>query len=325
MKKFNLLVIFGLIVCSFAIQAQNPAVSEMSWGLDYQIYLKMTNDSSYTLNLSDLFHIKSAPRDEYGSEFIYYPVALGEAFVNDIKKQNPDEENPQASKTLWSALHETIGGGWIHFSNSLLYALETGQLKLTAPLMERPKTKWKPDPITETYKRTRKWKYYIPVYQKLAIKEYKIRFDKNELGDLKNIPESFIDLFLNTSQKEYEKLYEEGKTNITAKIDIVKILLGANYLGEVQIKYIRSAVINAAKIYSANQLPSVIIFDEYNAAAVMTLDENGYKIDHLVFSSKEDLKEEEKRQREELIKNIIFDINIYNDKSFRKRLENYYK
>lgn len=325
MKKVYLFVFVGILINSISALSQGNAVSEMSWGLDYQIYLKMTNDSSYTLNLSDLFHVKSTPRDEYGSEFVYYPVSLGEAFVNDIKKQNPNEENPQSLKTLWSALHETIGGGWVHFSNSMLYALETGQLKLTAPLMERPKTNWKPNPITETYKRTRKWKFYIPVYQKLAIKEYKTRLKNNELGDLKNIPESFIELFLNTSQKEYEKLFEEGKTNITAKIDLVKILLGANYLGEVQIKYIRRAVINAAKIYSANQLPSVIVFDEYNAAAVMTLDEDGYHINQLVFSSKENLKEEEKKQREELIQNIISDINIYNNNSFRKRLEKYYQ
>lgn len=324
MKIILLFIIIGATINVIIAKSQGTAVSEMSWGLDYQIYLKMTNDSSYTLNISDLFHVKSAQRDEYESEFVYYPVSLGEAFINEIKKQNPSEQSAQASKTLWSALHESIGGGWVHFTNSLLYALETGQLKLTAPLLERPQTKWKPNPMTETYKRTKKWKFYIPVYQKFAIKEYKRREDNNELGDLKNIPESFIELFLNTNQKEYEKLYEEGKTNVTAKIDLVKILLGANYLGEAQIKYIRSTVINATKIYSATKLPSVIIFDEYNAAAVMTLDEKGYRINQLVFSSKEDLKEEEKQQREKIIKDIISDINTYNENSFRKRLEKYY-
>ena len=60
----------GVVINSISAMSQGNIVSEMSWGLDYQIYLKMTNDSSYTLNLSDLFHVKSAPRDEYESEFV---------------------------------------------------------------------------------------------------------------------------------------------------------------------------------------------------------------------------------------------------------------
>jgi len=67
--------------------------------------------------------------------------------------------------------------------------------------MVRPKTGWKPKPVTDSYKRTKDWKYYIPVEQKLAQKEYKIRLSKGELGDLKSLPQSYIDLLLNTSQK----------------------------------------------------------------------------------------------------------------------------
>ncbi len=327
-KKYLLLVF--LLIPGF-LYAQSDLIfsriSEMKWELDYQVYLRMKNDSAYTYDIRQLFHIKKYPSDTT-IDFIFYPVNLGEEYINNLPDRTVTDiidRKPPSLKTLWGALHESLGGGWVHFINCLLYSLETRQLDLTAPLMKRPATKWKPDPVTDSYKRTRKWEYYIPVDQKLAIKEYKLRMKRNESGDLRNIPKEYIELFLETNNNEYNKLIEKGEFNVSAKIDLVKILLGSNFLGEIQIDYIRNQVLNSVKNYSINRIPSILVFDEFDAAAAISMDPNGYKLDALAFRTSADLTYEIMEAHRNEIRKIIKDINTYNQNSFRKQLLNYYR
>lgn len=191
--------------------------------------------------------------------------------------------------------------------------------------MQRIRTKWKPNPVTDSYLRTKRWKYYTPVLQKEAVREYELRIERNELGDLKSIPPDFIKLMRNTGEKDYRKLTEKGELNKAAKIDLVKLMMGANFLGEVQINYIRNAVLQAVRNYAVNRLPSIIIFDEFDAAAVMTLVPEGYRIDEVVFKKSSELTEPEKNIRTSEMIEIIAKINSYNHNSFIKRLGNYYQ
>jgi len=322
MKKFIVLVFIILI---YAISyAQNPIISELRWELDYNLFISLSNDSTYKLDVRQLFHISDPLKNP--KEYIYIPVNLNNNFidsVNNIPSFNI-ENTTKSYKTLWSALHNSIGGGWVHFINCLLYSFETGNLSLTHPLMKRPKTSWKPKPITESYKRTKNWEYYVPVKYKQAKKEYKIRIKKNEMGDLKNLPDDYIKAFLTTNDKKYELLKKQNKRKELAKIDVVKLLLGVNFLSEAQISYIRTSVLNALKNYSKNRLPTIIIFDEYEAAAVMSLEHYGYKIEKIAFNKEANLHYEEIKQRTDEIIKIIDIINTYNRKSFEKQLKNYY-
>lgn len=313
-------MIFGsLFVLSFA--AIHAQVSEMNWELDYQIYLKLANDSTYRYDIRDAFHVKANDDQNFSKDFVFYPVNPGGEYAKELSSK---QEDSISYKTLWSALHAKLGGGWVHFANCISYALETRTLNLKGPLLKRPQSSWKPDPVTDTWKRTHKWKYYIPIAQKSAIKEYKKRKSANQLGDLDNLPPSYFDLFLHTSQRGYDKLLENKDFNKIAKIDLVKVMLGANYLGEAQISYISNAVLNAVKNYSLTKLPSIIIFDKFDAAAAMTLDVNGYRIEQLAFRNSAHLSQDEKAKRTKEINDIVKKINDYNQASFKKRLSSYY-
>lgn len=310
-----------LFLCiSFFYGALFGQIAEMNWKLDYQIYLKLANDSNFTYDIRETFHVKEI-KDQNNSEFIFYPVNPSVEYANELDNHTP---KIQTYNTLWSALHDKLGGGWIHFINCIAYSLETKKLDLTAPLMVRPESNWKPKPVTDSYKKTKSWEYYVPFNQKEAQKEYKNRLDNNNLGDLSSLPEDYISLFLNTNQKAYNNLWKEEDFKKIAKIDLVKIILGANYLGEAQITYISNAVLEAVLTYSSNRLPSIIIFDEYDAAAAMSLNANGYKIDHIVYKPGLNLSEEEESLRLQEINRIINKINEYNLNSFKKRLGNYY-
>jgi hypothetical protein len=314
-----------LCVCTFVYGAAltvNSQVAEMNWELDYRIYLKMANDSSYTYDIREVFHVTDAKNVEFSSEFVFYPVNPGNEYTRELPGNNPGNEK---FTTLWNALHARLGGGWIHFTNCIAYALESKTLDLREPIMERPLSGWKPDPVTDSWKRTRKWEYYVPVSQKNAIREYKLRLRSGEPGDLKNLPQTYIDIFLATSDKEYEELVSAGDFNKRAKIDLVKILLGANFLGEPQINYISNAVLSAVKDYSAGKLPSVIVFDEFEAAAAMSLDAEGYQLESIVFKASLGLSEEERLIRQQEIHEIINTINTYNRSAFQKRLKSYYQ
>jgi hypothetical protein len=329
MKRIELLIITCLLYQFLYCQQKNGflGVTEIKWELDYQIYMKLSNDSNYTVDIKDLFHIK---QDENNSadDYVYYPVNLGEEYVDEVMSQNADTSKvsaPVIYKSLWGALHASLGGGWVHFINCLSYSLETRNLSLNAPLMERPKTNWKPDPETNTYLRTKKWEFYVPVSQKIAIKEYRIREAKGELGDLKSIPKQYIDQFLSCTDKKYNKLKDQKQVNALAKIDLVKLMLGINYLGQPQILYIRSAVLKAVENYSVNKLPSVLIFDKYAAAAAMSLGPDGYTVQALAFRNTDNLSAEEMEKRKQEIFHIVAGINTYNQNLFMKRLGDYYQ
>jgi hypothetical protein len=190
--------------------------------------------------------------------------------------------------------------------------------------MKRPESKWKPKPMTESYKRTRKWEYYVPVNQKYAIREYKKKKANNNLGDLKDIPDDFIRLFLSTNNSDYEAMRKNPLKKDQAKIDLIKILLGANYLGEAQIKYIKSMVLKSMAQYAENKLPSVIIFDNFNAAVAMSLNEKGYQIEKVVFADEKYITMEMRLDRTEKIKTIVNQINEVNKEVFQQKLKSYY-
>lgn len=320
-----------LFFVAISVHAQSSYVKSMKWGKDYKIELEMVNDSVHILDVKALHHAEIDPKT---NSPVYYPVSLTDEFVDKLKGKKLEEADKLDSvkvntnekpKTLWSAIHDNIGGGWTHFLNTMLYALETNTLDITNPLMKRPESDWKPRPMTDSYKRTKNWEYYVPVDYKMAMKEYKLRDRKGELGDINSLPQEFIDVFLNTSEEEYIEMRKNPlRSKKRAQIDLIKLLLGSNYLGQAQISYISSMVLQAATQYSANQLPSVIIIDELNAAVAMSLDEKGYRVEKIVFNDESTWTDAELNQRRDQIYNLIAQINDVNRKLFEERLKRYY-
>lgn len=321
-----------LVGQSISCRAQQPSIRSMEWGSNLKISLELSNDSSYLLDVNQLPH-SSRQYGQPSDRYTYYPARLSEDFINKLKKKPIQEidsagvrENVGSSNTtLWSALHNSIGGGWPHFINTLLYALEKGYLDLEAPLMKRPDTRWKPSPVTETYKRTRKWDYYVPVNQRYAHREYKRRKADGELGEIKDVPRDFIELFLETGNWKYKRMVKQGKKRKIARIDLVRLLVGSYYLGRPQIKYIKTMVLKAVNDYSKNRLPSVIIFDNFHAAVAMSLNETGYRVDRIVFSDAKKISRQTKIERRRKIKAIVDNINQVNKELFRKRLKSHYQ
>ena len=318
--------------------AQRNEISSMRWGADFNIHITFSNDSTSILDVRGLYHSSSTmPQMAVGSEEVtYYPVTLDPEFVGALKNKRIESfggdtaaamafSDTVRAKTLWSALHGEIGGGYIHFINCLIYSLESRSLNLWSPFYRRPESNWKPKPMTESYRRTKNWKYYFPDNQKLAQKEYLTKQKNGELGDMQLLPKSFIDLFLGTNQKQYEQLKIDGETNKVAIIDMIRLLVSANYLGLDQISLIQGAVSRSIMKYSMNSLPSVIIFDDFGAAVAMTLDHDGYKIDNVVFNQQETLSAEEIDQRMQLMQGVIRQVNAINKKLFERNLKNYYK
>ncbi len=313
-------------------QSPMPSIREMRWGRDFNLHVKLSNDTNYVMDVRALHHTGELTLNLLDESTTYYPVSLDEEFIDYIKNRKLEiEKQIQVDTvpagrptTLWSSLHGTLGGGYVHFINCLVYGLESQHLSLSNPIMKRPVTNWKPKPITKTYKRTRKWEYYIPYDQKLAQREYRLRKKENDLKDLQGVPSKFLEIFLNTSQKDYELLRAEGKRMQVAQIDLIRLLLGARYLGIDQIEFIQNRVTSSVLLYSVNNLPSVIIFDDYNAAVAMTLDNSGYKIDYVVFRDQEQISPEEQSTRIDRIEALIETINEANEKVFRKRLSTYY-
>mgnify|MGYP007069908343 FL=1 len=331
------LIAATLLITASAL-AQKNEISSMRWGADFNIHITFSNDSTSILDVRGLYHSTSTmPQMAVGSEEVtYYPVTLDPDFVDALKSKRLESfgadtttalkfSDTTRAKTLWSALHGEIGGGYIHFINCLIYSLESKSLNLYSPFYRRPKSKWKPKPMTESYRRTCKWEYYCPDNQKLAQKEYYLKEKNGELGDIKLLPKSFIELFLTTNQKQYEQFAANGETNKVAIIDMMRLLLSANYLGIDQITLIQGAVSKSIIKYSMNSLPSVIIFDDFGAAVAMTLDHEGYKIDNVVFSQQDELSEEEISQRMQLMQGVINQVNSVNKKIFERNLKNYYR
>lgn len=315
-----------------AQQGLQPTITGMRWGADYKLHVKLANDSDYVVDVRGLYHTgKNLFVDTTDNAATYYPVNLDREFVDYIKGKRiydnaqSDSTSKQSYKTLWAALNGNLGGGYIHFINCLVYALESQNLRLTDPILTRPVTKWKPKPTTPSYRRTRKWTFYVPVDQKLAHNEYKKRLRANDLKNLQGVPQSFIDLFLNTSQTEYDDMVRMRMNHKVAQIDLVKLLLGAKYLGEDQIRYISSRVLIAVMKYGINAMPSVIIFDDYNAAVALSLGMDGYKIEKIVYSDGEEVSGTELEGRTELIEALIKRINEANKRVFRTKLQLYYQ
>ena len=330
---FSILFVFTCAVLN-AQNAGQPKISEMKWGLDYNLHIKLSNDTNYVMDVRGLYHTgKNLFIDTTDQSTTYYPVKLDNEFIQYIKDQKLngtetfrlDSNVKVQPKTLWSALHKTLGGGYVHLINCLIYTLESNQLYLTDPIMRRPVSDWKPKPMTESFKRTRKWEYYIPYNQKPAKKEFSKRKSDNDLKDLQGIPSRFIELFQNTTQKQYEQYRSEQKKQNISQIDIVRLLLGAKYLGMEQIQYIQSKVLTAVLMYNINTLPSVIIFDDYNAAVSMTLDNTGYKIGYIVFRDQATMSPNDYETRFSKIEQLIKAVNEANDRVFKKRLQNYYQ
>jgi hypothetical protein len=327
-------LIFNLLINSNSIFSQKDTVniSQLVWGPDYQIYLKLNNDSTYQYNFDEL--IIANPDEVFNrpTSFIFYPVAFDLHYIDSLLaiKSIRDYTAENAQKitrkvTLWNAVSEEIGGGWVHFVNCLLYSLETRTLTLDAPILKRPKSSWKPNPVTDSWKRTHKWEYYIPVEHKYAVKEYKQRKKQGQTLDIDNLPPSYIKAFLSTSDKKYKKLLKAHDYKTIAKIDLVKLLLGAPYLGDPQIDYIKSHVMQAISNYNAQKRPSILIFEKYEAAVAISMDGMGYKVQKIVFRDEENLSPEIIEQRTNIIKGLIELINISNNEAFKRKLTNVYQ
>ncbi len=337
MRKAILLVF--VLLFSAGVYGQEDGIRNMRWGRDYKLHVSLNNDSSYVMDVRGLYHQRgSSPMGIKEDETTYLPVKLDQDFVNLVKSRPLSEVDSMARRTLndttprptrhyntlWSALHYDIGGGYVHLVNCLLYALEARQLNLRHLLMERPKSDWKPDPMTESYRRTRKWKYYVPLRQKYARKEYKKRKKEKDLLDLQGIPPRFVERFAETSDRGYRKLVHQKAQHEVAQIDLVRIMLAAKYLGTEQIKFISESVRKSINRYTASNLPSVIILDDYNAAVSMRLDTAGYRVDYIVFQDDLHLMPEEMKRRKRDINRLVQTINMANKNLFRRRLEQYY-
>jgi hypothetical protein len=329
---------FIIMICCCGLplmaQMQQTTIKQMTWGPDYQVYLQLENDSSYKYQIEELYHANPDDIFSRKTEFVYYPVNFEQSYIDSLLYHKSTQgdytfdmpREPKIRKiTLWSVMKESIEGGWVHFINCLLYSLETRQLELNAPLLMRPESKWKPKPMTQTFKRTRKWKYYLPVEQKYAQKEFKVRKKNNQLGDLSSIPQAYIDLMMSTSESEYQDLIRKKEFHKVACIDLIKLMLGSPYLSEAQINYIKSRVMLAVTKYNARRMPTVLVFDKYDAAVAMSLEEQGYKAEKIVFRNQDKLSNEEIYQRTLIIRGIIALINEANKKAFQERLNSFYK
>ncbi len=320
-------------IVAFA-QKQTINVTQIIWGTDYQIYLQLDNDTTFQYDFNELIIANPDEAFNRPTGIIYYPVSFDAQYIDSllrIKDKNEFTDNAQSTiankrkVSLWGAVRDEIGGGWVHFINCLLFALESRQLVLEAPIMMRPISNWKPDPVTETWKRTHKWKYFIPLSYREALKEYKIRKKNHQLSEIENLPENYVKLFLKTNDRKYRKLLKNKDYRTIAKIDLIKLLLGAPYLGEAQIKYIKSRILSAIQHYNAHNRPSVLIFDKYNAAVVVSLDGLGYKVHKIVFRDEDFLSPEQYLQRTNIIRGIIELINVSNNEAFKKKLAELYK
>ncbi len=329
--------LFLLTTANAQNENRESLIKQMDWKADYSIELTLKNDSIYIYDVENLHHTNANNNTQFNN-FTYYPVRMSESFINKLKKRGVElgidttkedsaqkiKEMPE-DKTLWSALHSYIGGGFVHFVNTLLYSIESGYTNIRSPWMQRPETKWKPDNPSDAYERTKRWDYYAPVNQRRAIREYKERKKNNNLGDLKYLPDQFVELFLNTNNREYKKMLENNEKRKIARIDLIKLLLGANYLGKRQIKDIKQGVLKAVMKYSKHRLPSVIIFDNYQAAVALSLDETGYHIEKIQFADADKASLYTLEIRKKTIKGIIDNINDVNKELFQERLKNYYQ
>ncbi len=333
MRKFfftGILIFLGMCG-SFGQNIMNrPAIREMRWSGNYELYIFLSDDSTIVLNTKDLPHAQNLRGGTQQDQLTLLPVGLDNGYVHFLQKQagtdipSDKKEKNDRPVTLWSSLHESLGGGYVHFIHCLQYALETGYLDLKSPLMKRPETEWRPRPATETWKRTRNWRYYTPDNQKHAIREYKLQQREGKAGILAGIPEEMISSFLSTSDREYEKMEQRKIFRKKAEIDLIRLLIGSPYLGTIQISYIHTMVMKSVTQFSAFRLPAIIIMDEYKAAVAMSLDERGYRVEQIVFSDEAILDQETRLGRIQAIKDFTAEINQRNNELFENKLKQYF-
>jgi hypothetical protein len=126
-----------------------PTITAMKWGIDYKLHVRLANDSAYVVDVKGLYHTgKDLFIDTTNNSATYYPVTLDKEFVDYIKSKKidtsdslsqADSNHTTSYKTLWSALHYNLGGGYIHFVNCLIYSLESQNLRLNDPIFRRPR------------------------------------------------------------------------------------------------------------------------------------------------------------------------------------------
>lgn len=94
-------------------------IKQMTWGPDYQVYLKLDNDSSYLLQISELFHANPNEIFNRRTEYVYYPVNFDQSYIDSIRNRDFGGEDftmtvskePKVRKlTLWNALSQSLGG-----------------------------------------------------------------------------------------------------------------------------------------------------------------------------------------------------------------------
>jgi hypothetical protein len=324
MRKFSFTVLCSVVfICSISAQPRKNIIREMKWGLESTISLTMANDSVYAINIDDIFQTDQNPNSI--EEAIYFPVGQSYDCIEKYKNNNISKDDDKNLDNIYNAVHSVTGGNFAHFLNLVMYSLQTYQLDLKAPEMMRPITKWRPSPVTESYIRTKRWKYYVPVDYKNAKKEYEFRKKKNKMAELEGIPMAFIRRSNKTKDAKYYKLSNLGYNDLTAEIDLVRLMLGSNFLGKEQIRYIRNSVLQAVSEYKIYDLPSLIIFNNYKAAVAMSLDATGYKIEGIVFSENEKIEQVEKDRRTAEIQKIIQNINDANQRSIEKKIKKLYE
>ena len=117
MKRFciSILCVFTLATASTQNVGQTK-ISEMKWGLDYNLHVKLSNDTNYVVDVRGLYHTgKNLFVDTTDQSTTYYPVKLDGEFIQYLKNQKlSDNEGDQTDsirkeqpKTLWSALHKS--------------------------------------------------------------------------------------------------------------------------------------------------------------------------------------------------------------------------
>jgi hypothetical protein len=321
MKRFDFTVLMVTLLC-FSVSAQD-IVKEMRWGVDNKIYLTMGNDSVIVLKENTLFHNADTVANTTG--FTFLPAGLSQSYVNSVSRTDSVTSDSISSKaiTLWSALHHNLGGGWPHFVNAILYALETKKLDLTAPILRRPKSSWKPENPSEAWLRTHEWEYYLPLDMKEAQREYNWRLSLKRNDDLSHLPEDYITEMLSTSRSGYKRLCKDENWAAVARIDLVKLFLGVNYLGTAQVKYIANRVQKAAVYYRPTRLPQVLILDPFNAAVILEMNTLGYTVKQIVFRD-DNSNSTENEIRKQRIYELVASINLRNQKAFEQQLKQNY-
>ncbi len=322
MKKISLLLLLTLLVLSAQAQPRKNVIREMKWGLESTISLTMANDSIYEINIEDVFQTDQSVNSSDND--IYFPVNLSYDYIEKFKNNGISKDEDANLENIYRAVHSITGGSFAHFMNLMIYSLQTYQLDLKSPEMMRPITKWRPNPITESYVRTRRWKYYTPQEFKNAKKEYDYRKKHNNLVELEGIPMAFIRRSNKTKDTKYVKLSNLGYNDQTAEIDLVRLMLGSNFLGKDQIRYIRNCVLQAVSEYKIYELPSLIIFKNYKAAVAMSLDATGYKVEGTVFSDDKQIDQGEKDRRTAEIQHVIQNINEANQKAIERKIKKLY-